>query len=68
VRVENGHLIIDIKVEPFKGKHFTSARLNSKQAWAYGKFEARAKMPKGKHLWPAIWMMPQNSVYGQWLV
>jgi beta-glucanase (GH16 family) len=23
-------------------------------------------MPKGKHLWPAIWMMPQDSVYGTW--
>jgi len=23
-------------------------------------------MPKGKHLWPAIWMMPQNSDYGTW--
>jgi hypothetical protein len=23
---------------------------------------------KGKHLWPAIWIMSQKSVYGQWFV
>lgn len=23
-------------------------------------------MPKGKHLWPAIWMMPADEVYGGW--
>jgi len=26
----------------------------------------RARMPKGKHLWPAFWMMPANSEYGGW--
>lgn len=33
----------------------------------YGKVVARAKVPSGKGLWPAIWMMPQDeSFYGQW--
>ena len=65
-RVENGHLVIDARVENYEGHHFTSARLNSRHAWAYGKFEARAKMPHGKDLWPAIWMMPRDSKYGAW--
>ncbi len=26
----------------------------------------RAKLPKGKHLWPAFWMMPARSEYGGW--
>ncbi|KAK9477003.1 concanavalin A-like lectin/glucanase domain-containing protein [Lipomyces japonicus] len=32
----------------------------------YGKVEVRAKLPKGDWLWPAIWMMPVDSVYGAW--
>jgi beta-glucanase (GH16 family) len=28
--------------------------------------EARFKLPKGRGTWPAIWMMPQSSVYGGW--
>jgi len=63
-----GNLVITAKVQSQGGRQFTSARLTSKKAWTYGKFEARAKLPKGKKLWPAIWMMPQNSDYGQWFV
>ncbi len=66
VRLENGNLVINSRVEEMNGKHFTSGKLHSKQSWTYGKFEARAKLPKGKHLWPAIWMMPAKSVYGGW--
>ena len=65
-RVENGHLVIDVRVEDFQGSHFTSARLNSRRAWTYGKFEARARLPSGHNLWPAIWMMPRDSKYGVW--
>ncbi|KAJ6219834.1 hypothetical protein RDWZM_005646 [Blomia tropicalis] len=66
VRVENGHLVIEARPEEYQGHHFTSGRLHGKKAWAYGKFEARAKMPSGHHLWPAIWMMPRDSKYGGW--
>ncbi|KAH7140029.1 concanavalin A-like lectin/glucanase domain-containing protein [Dactylonectria estremocensis] len=45
-----------------------SARLNtrSKKTIKYGRVEVRARMPKGDWMWPAIWMMPQDSVYGEW--
>jgi hypothetical protein len=45
-----------------------SARLTTKgkKTIKYGKVEVVAKMPKGDWLWPAIWMMPENSVYGIW--
>ena len=66
VRVENGHLVIDVKVEEYQGRHFTSGRVHSKHAWTYGRFEARARLTSGHHLWPAIWMMPRDSKYGQW--
>jgi len=65
-RRENGHLVINVHVEHTNDKEYTSARIHSKHAWTYGRFEVRAKLPKGKHLWPAIWMMPKDSVYGGW--
>jgi len=36
--------------------------------FTYGKVEVRAKIPDGDWLWPAIWMMPENSTYGDWPV
>lgn len=65
-RVKNGHLVIDAQVEDYEGHHFTSARIHTKAAWKYGKFEIRARMPRGHHLWPAIWMFPRDSKYGGW--
>ncbi|MEO8399820.1 MAG: glycoside hydrolase family 16 protein, partial [Ignavibacteriaceae bacterium] len=32
--------------------------------WTFGKFEIRAKIPRGKGTWPAIWMLPTNWTYG----
>lgn len=45
-----------------------SARLNTKgkKSIRYGRVEVTARMPKGDWLWPAIWMMPRDSVYGDW--
>jgi len=63
--VENGNLVIQA-VKTADG--YTSARLNTqgKQDTKYGRFEIRAKLPKGQGLWPAIWLMPTNeSLYGQ---
>lgn len=60
VRLHDGHLIIEAHVQKDDGYDFTSGRLLSKKAWTYGKFEARAKLPKGRQLWPAIWMLPRD--------
>lgn len=45
-----------------------SARLTTqgKKMIKYGRVEVVAKMPQGDWLWPAIWMMPEDSVYGPW--
>lgn len=45
-----------------------SARINTKTGASikYGKVEVTAKLPKGDWLWPAIWMLPVNNVYGDW--
>lgn len=34
--------------------------------FTYGKFEFRAKMPKGKGTWAAGWMLGNYSNYGKW--
>jgi beta-glucanase (GH16 family) len=41
-------------------KQFTSARLNSKYAFTYGRVDVRAKLPQGVGTWPAIWTLGQN--------
>jgi beta-glucanase (GH16 family) len=58
-RIEDGHLIIEARKEPWEGSDYTAARLvtRGKQEWQYGKIEVRAKLPKGRGTWPAIWML-----------
>lgn len=53
---------------PAKTLPYTSARLRSKNKgdWRYGRFEIRAKLPKGQGTWPAIWMLPTDQFYGAW--
>ena len=62
--VNNGTLKIKAKAETFTDqgvtKDYTSARLNSKYAFTYGKVEIRAKLPSGVGTWPALWTLGQN--------
>lgn len=68
--VEDGQLVIKaIKTESGSGTSYTSGRVNTqgKHDFKYGRFEIRAKMPKGQGFLPAIWMMPTNeNLYDQW--
>ena len=41
-----------------------SARMNSRESWLYGYFEAAIWLPKGKGTWPAFWMMPNDQSKG----
>ncbi|CBQ68259.1 related to beta-1,3-glucan binding protein [Sporisorium reilianum SRZ2] len=45
-----------------------SARLmtNFSRSIKYGRVEVKARMPTGDWIWPAVWMMPKDSVYGAW--
>lgn len=45
---------------------YSSARIKSKHSQTYGKIEIRAKLPGGKGIWPAIWMLPSANTYGTW--
>ena len=66
--IDHGMLVIEARKEDYLGHDYTSARLNTSQKgdWTYGRVEVRAKLPKGQGLWPAIWMMPTDSIYGGW--
>ena len=62
-RVENGNLTIEARRESWQGMNYTSARLVTKNKgdWQYGKIEVRAKIPRGRGTWPAIWMLASNT-------
>jgi beta-glucanase (GH16 family) len=62
--LENGAMHLTAIRENFTDqgvtKNFTSARLNSKFAFQYGRVEVRARMPFGPGTWPAIWLLGKN--------
>ncbi|MDP4527731.1 family 16 glycosylhydrolase [Alkalimonas delamerensis] len=67
--VSDGTLkIVALPAEEGATLPYTSARLTTKHKgdWRYGRIEVRARMPYGQGSWPAIWMMPTDSVYGGW--
>ena len=70
--LDDGNLVIQGLIEPgyygtdYTGtaynSDYTSGRMNTddKISWTYGRFDIRAKLPKGKGSWPAIWMLGEN--------
>ena len=72
VRVEGGQLVIEARRELFvlagQTRMFTSGRIRTKHRadWTYCRVEVRAKLPRGRGLWPAIWMLPTADKYGPW--
>ncbi len=47
---------------------WSSARLitQNKLDFRYGKVDVRARLPRARGSWPAIWLMPTTSAYGAW--
>ena len=67
-RVEGGNLVVEARKEALMpGNAYTSARLLSRGkggSQTYGRFEVRARIPGGRGTWPAIWMLPDQNLYG----
>ena len=47
---------------------YTSARIKTEglAEWKYGRIEVSAKLPKGRGMWPAIWMLSENRKLVGW--
>ena len=62
--MDNGTLKIKAIKETYSdqgvSKSYTSARLNSKFSFKYGRVEVRAKLPSVAGTWPAIWLLGKN--------
>ena len=61
---QGGNLVIKVLDEKYTGvdgvtRTYTSARLKTQRKFsqAYGRFEARLKIPRGQGIWPAFWML-----------
>jgi beta-glucanase (GH16 family) len=63
--VSNGELLITSTNQPFGGRGYRSARLETvdRHSWLYGRFEMRARLPGTQGMWPAFWLLPQD---GNW--
>jgi len=68
VTVENGMLKITAIKESYLGSGYTSGRIVTKGKFAqkHGRFEARIKMPYGQGMWPAFWLLGDNSDTAFW--
>lgn len=67
--IQDGNLVLEAKKEAYLGKDYTSGKVvtKGKQAFTYGRFEIKAKMPESQGIWPAIWMLPEDdNIYGGW--
>jgi beta-glucanase (GH16 family) len=66
--IQDGHLVITAKKEPFGGKEYTSSRIitKSKKEFRYGRVDIRAALPKGQGIWPALWMLGSNFDTVSW--
>src|SRR5215470_2018245 len=72
-RISRGRLVITARQERYTGpdgiaQPYTSARLKTqgKFAQAYGRFEARIKIPRGQGIWPAFWMLGDDIDRVDW--
>lgn len=68
-----GNLVIEAIREPFTGadgqaRDYTSARLKTQGLFtqAYGRFEARMKLPAGQGMWPAFWLLGDDVASAGW--
>ncbi len=66
--VSNGNLIIEARKETFSSFSYTSGRMTTqnKKFFKFGRIDIRAKIPVGKGIWPALWMLGTNISSAGW--
>jgi beta-glucanase (GH16 family) len=72
-QIKSGNLVISAQKESITcsdgvSSSYTSARLKTQGLFsqAYGRFEARIKIPAGQGMWPAFWMLGKNITSAGW--
>jgi beta-glucanase (GH16 family) len=57
-----GTLWLRATKEQYSGNAYTSARIKTEglQAFGHGRLEARIRVPSGKGIWPAFWMLGEQ--------
>ncbi len=66
--VLDDYMIIEARQELESGFNYTSSRIVSqgKQEFKYGRIDIRAATPRGRGLWPALWMLGKNFNTSGW--
>ena len=66
--VSGGNLIIEARQESSGSNNYSSARMITKgqKVFKFGRIDIRAKAPKGKGIWPALWMLGNNIDAVNW--
>ncbi len=66
--LSNGNLIIEARKEAMGGFNYSSTRMTTqnKKTFKFGRIDIRAKLPVGKGIWPALWMLGSNITSVGW--
>ncbi|MBK8567006.1 MAG: family 16 glycosylhydrolase [Saprospiraceae bacterium] len=66
--VSDGKLVIEARKESLNGAPYTSARMKTqgRHEFQYGRIDIRAKLPTGKGIWPALWMLGDDIATVSW--
>ncbi len=68
LKIKDGKLIITAIKDNNETHEYTSSRIKTegKLSFKYGQIDVKAKLPKGKGIWPAIWMLGSSIQIDGW--
>jgi beta-glucanase (GH16 family) len=68
VFISQGNLVLEARAETYNLLNYTSTRMitKNKKMFKFGRIDIRAKMPVGKGIWPALWMLGKNIDQVSW--
>lgn len=61
ITINNDTAVLDISNNLYESKNFGAGQMVSKRHYLYGTFEWSYLLPKGRNIWPAIWLTGVES-------